>query len=148
MLPAYDVARASGTQKLGIEQIGMFYRFWRGSVRFKFIAKNGSQRVCSLRTAFADGTSIKGVSFSSDVNPVLDVEMPYYTNNLFMSTSIASSDLAPNVVHTDAMYARYYLKAAGDDFSFHWLCAPPLGFIAPPATNSGNQGLLTYTGTT
>jgi len=106
----------------GIEMIGKFYRFWRGSVRFSYVPKTPSNNSCVV--VYDSGTSpaayLNAVAFGTPVSPIIDFEVPYYSNLLFESTDTNSKLIAQ--MSGPAMFMS---KAAGDDFSFHFRRLPP-----------------------
>jgi len=106
----------------GLEIVGKFYRFWRGSVRFSLIPKTPTNNSCAV--VYDSGTSpaayINAVAFGTPVSPIIDFEVPYYSNMLFESTD-SNSKL---VVQLSAP-SMFMSKAAGDDFSFHFRRLPP-----------------------
>lgn len=124
----------------GLEMIGLFYRFWRGSIRQKavlqasatdgmVIVKNGTDIIC--------GTAIAGTNLQN-----LEWEVPYYDNKLFRFTNRTNDVSTTQIVSTSP---KYLFKSAGDDFSFHWLVAPPPGtFQAVSNPSYGLVGFSTF----
>lgn len=105
----------------GVELIGRFYRFWRGSMRFSYIPKTPTNNMCAI--VYDGGTSPVSypnlVAFGTPVSPILEFEVPYYSNLLFQSTDFNSQ----LVVQTGGPQ-MFMSKGAGDDFSFHFRRLP------------------------
>lgn len=128
----YDSGRRAFT---GLEFFGLIFKFFRGSIRMKFIPKINEYATMYTHNTFC-GT-ILGVANSSPMNPVLEAEIPWYTNDLFAET------LAPVVDKEGAAKLpivkisgsnKYLLKAAGDDFSFHFLRGIHTGLTVQSST--------------
>jgi hypothetical protein len=123
----------SGRLRFGIEMFGQLFLMWRGSIRIKIIPRNQSlTRMMYVKKAYT-GIPIN-YSIAYPNNPMMQAEVPFYTDRLFHPTRGWS---------TDPMY--YYwsdpastsnvnhmlLKEAGDDFSFQFLCYPESNNFLP-----------------
>lgn len=123
---------ANGWQ--GIEMWGKFYRFWRGSVRFKLVNPDSRYIILARITDFTDNPS--GLTMSSPTNPIMEGEVPYYSQNLMESTDQNSSFQ----VTSNTSIPRGLFKSAGDDFSFHFIRGLPPGTLSYP-NGSGMSAL-------
>ena len=123
---------------------GLMYNYWRGSIRVKMLQKTyTSTGVGYYQTP--EGY-VSGMVLSSPTNPLLDAECPYYRKLLFVpTTSTSVSDGFAFAV--DSTVPRFHLKAAGDDFSFHFLHVPPPGTLSTISANFGVRGLVTFMST-
>lgn len=131
----------------GLEKLGLIFRFHRGSCRFKMIQRDNKYRgVIHYPPGSVPGTGplFEGTTFSSMINPVLEFELPYYSNVLYEENTVDSSHKFMVVGTTAAPDDRVLmLKAGGDDFSFHFLCPPPP--LDTPAVNGyGNIAIKTF----
>jgi len=133
----------------GLEKIGKFFLFRRGSIRLK-IAQYGTNIYPRCLITGAPSTLYSGTAISSVTNPVVELEVPWYSDKAFgaNNTYAAQEDIAYRVstrlsVPTDDDV--YVFKSAGDDFSFHFL-VPMLGDIVPAGYpgmgNFGTAGLF------
>jgi len=128
----------------GLCKFGLLYRFYRGSLRFKFVHRTSSVRNSNIFVQ--DGVSVysyAGTVISSTTNPVNEIEVPYYSQRLMQDTS--TNDVR-TLVGGDVTYV---MSAAGDDFSFSFIHPPPAGNFTPsPASGgnvfSGNLGLQNF----
>jgi hypothetical protein len=128
---------ASGVAGLGPEMWALFYRFRRGSMRLKYVLSSTRYpEVVTLSTPTGD---LPGAYVATPGSPVLDVEVPWYTNLLFASTNRVSQ----LSVITSTATTKYLMKAAGDDFSLHWIRAFPVGTLGV-ATTTGTPGMRTW----
>lgn len=129
---------------VGVEMWGLMYNYWRGSIRVKMLQKTyTSTGVGYYQTP--EGY-VSGMVLSSPTNPLLDAECPYYRKLLFVpTTSTSVSDGFAFAV--DSTVPRFHLKAAGDDFSFHFLHVPPPGTLSTISANFGVRGLVTFMST-
>lgn len=112
----------NGTQAVGLEQVGQLFRFWRGSVRMNF-TQNVSTR--NFAVVVKDSSSnetryIHTAGFGTNMNPCVEVELPYWEDEYFKSTDFDSG----NRVYVCGTGTFLFSKAAGDDFSFHFLKCP------------------------
>jgi hypothetical protein len=128
----------------GVEMWGLLYNYWRGSMRIKMLQKTYTATgvgYYKTPTYFP-----AGLVLSSSVNPYLDGEFPYYRPTLFSPTTSSTASDGYSFV-TDSLVARYPLKAAGDDFSFHFIHLPPTGSLNDIGATHGNRGLVTWLST-
>lgn len=139
-----------GSPRVGLELLGMLFRFWRGSIRVKTFNNAPAFGAAAI---VLDGLYVAGTAIENTNLPQLEFEIPYYTNALFNHTSIQNDNntvqfrAATSLVSAPGSPTNsYFMKAAGDDFSFHFLCAPPVGFLAPAASGFYLQGFLNFMG--
>jgi len=123
---------------LGLEMYGLIFQFWRGSIRFKLLQFNNNLNSVSV-THQPLSTAICGTTLSSGVNPLLEFEVPYYHPFMYQHTS-GSTALT---FRGSGAHNMYLVKAAGDDFSFHFLCPPPT-YSLPYNGNCGMLGLSNF----
>jgi hypothetical protein len=152
-LSAYQVGGyASGAYKVytGLEKIGLFYLFRRGSIRLKIMQYGAYASVPRCLVAGATSILYSGVAISSATNPVVEMEIPWYCNTAFGSNvTYYTNEAIPVAVSkgspTGVNDTTFLLKSAGDDFSFHFL-VPFRGTIVPSDYESvvgfGTSGLL------
>lgn len=132
----------------GLEKIGMLYAFWRGSIRLK-VARYGN--VTNSTCIIVGGPSgiYAGTSISTDTNPVIELAVPYYSDKAFTFTHINQPSVnKPYLVSKPSQTSantQYLFKAAGDDFSFHFLVPLNTWIISAPyelTPGYGTQGLF------
>jgi hypothetical protein len=131
----------SGAFITGVQLWSLFYRFWRGSNRYKFLVKNNTHVEC-ISVAMATG-DFPGAYMTSPNNALLEAEVPYYYDALFQSTTVQGTP----VLNMSTLGSKYLFRAAGDDFSFHWIRALPAGTFSGPAGGTGAAGLRTFLST-
>lgn len=130
---------------VGLEKLGLIFRYWRGSVRFKLIQSDDYIRAFALRSDTNPATNpyFSGVTFSSSNNPLLEATAPYYSDKLFLSTT-ENSQLQGKFQSPDAANRGVFmLKAGGDDFSFHFLQPWP-EYSYPGQTFYSTVGLMNF----
>jgi len=134
----YDINPISG-YFYGIEMWAFFYRFWRGSTRYKVLLRDSRYIEC---VRFSNNLNNFACTYlSSPTNPVVEFECPYYFRDAFQHTSASSN----NYINCSTCTEKYYMKAAGDDFSFHFLRPFPSGvFTGPTVATGGLRGLMTW----
>jgi len=125
----------TGSVALGIELLSLIFSFYSGSIRFKYIGK-GTPGLC-LNLAYSTSAiaAYMGLSVSSDVNPLVECEVPYYHNQSYTPTRHTSSNNYPRVI-VDGGKA-FCFKSTGDDFTLHFLSAFPPGVFYEPDVNLG-----------
>nr|WPV63396.1 MAG: capsid protein [Jingmen bat picorna-like virus 3] len=126
----------------GLELYGQIFRFHRGSIRFKLIQNDDSKRAVAFGRPSDSPNYYLGNTLSTGVNPLLEFEVPYYEYRLFKET-FRNHELCFTATGPAVDDETYMLKAAGEDFSFHFL-QPPLIYLFPMAANYGVTGLMTY----
>lgn len=109
----------------GMEILGLVYNFWRGSTRVKLITLPNAMQSAIIYSQ--TNSVLKGTAISSTANPLIEIELPYYFNTLYASTRSTTTQRAEA---GNATHPMFVLKAAGDDFSFHFIRPPPLGTFA------------------
>jgi hypothetical protein len=133
----------------GLEKIGKFYLFHRGSIRIK-IAQYGLNIYPRCLITGAINTLYSGTAISSATNPVVELDVPWYSDRAFgANNTYAVQESIPYRVSsrlTDPTNDDVYIfKSGGDDFSFHFL-VPMSGAITNAGTaglgNFGTQGLF------
>jgi len=139
VIPTYNTQRASGFFIIGMEMWGLMFRFWRGSVRMKFIGRESLPSAVLrvngtlMNTMILPTTTVIRSLAGSGTICQLDMEVPYYHNVLFEQTlSTPENTVVVDVTNNSTPEPNVILcKAAGDDFSYHWLVAPPDNFLNP-----------------
>jgi hypothetical protein len=125
---------------IGLESLGLMFRYYRGSVRFKILQLDElSRSVLVFRQDTGAATSAFTASSSS--NPLVEFEVPWYEKALYLSTS--QNNEPQYTIAQPKGDAVYEVKAAGDDFSFHFLCPPPLT-DNPSNAFVGVSGVVNY----
>lgn len=128
----------------GLERFACFFRYWRGSVRVKLLNRDSDRTYVACVSDYSTPTNFfTGVVAASQINPVLDMDIPYYTNNVMESVY----DPAPYNLRVQASLTgkpAYLLKAGGDDISFCWLMGPSPASYTNTSSTSGTPGLIAY----
>lgn len=131
----------------GLQLWGLLYRFWRGSLRFKYVHQTSN--ATNMNVFVTDGVTpngtFSGTSVNSTTNPVNEIEVPYYWPVLFQDTSGYDN----RALICTATLKTFLMTSAGDDFSFMFIHPPPPGsFVVPPVVgtvqSSGNLGLSNF----
>jgi len=137
--PIYQATGASDGSYAGIEMFGLNYVFRRGSVVTSVLTPvMGSGYLNNINLQVTGGAqTFMGTYFNSQTNPLLGMEVPYYSGFLFEYTS----DNDTKQVQTAAIGPGFLFKGAGDDFSFHFMRAPPAGHFV---NNTGATNLTGY----
>jgi hypothetical protein len=107
-----------------IEGLGHFFRFWRGSIRFKILFQKSQLKQRSVmlyKTGFGEVSCLQGTTVSSDTNPVLEFVAPYYYPRLFLSSGSSTNNVYDAYFSQEADEWFFAMKAAGDDFSYYFL---------------------------
>jgi hypothetical protein len=128
----------------GLEKIGQFYLFNRGSVRLK-IAQYGTNIYprCLIAGGNATPCPFAGAAISSQTNPVVELDIPWYTNLAFGGNNVYNSIPYTISSQTTSIPDPFFLlKSGGDDFSFQFV-VPIKGTIVP-ATYEGLGTFGTY----
>jgi hypothetical protein len=147
-LPLIPHVRTTGLIFLGLDMICGFFRFWRGSVRWKVLDKKaatltrwtGVQIQTTATTWFEQGSGIAGPQQSG-----AEASAPFY-NPCVVEVCNSSAVMYPRFIRSVPTTNGYFMKAAGDDFSLHWLMLPPLGTYSintVPGTY-GTSGIYTH----
>jgi hypothetical protein len=130
---------------VGLEQIGRLFSFWRGSIRLKMLQYESNYRCLIVGT---DQGICAGTSISTTTNPVTELDVPFYSNSAFCSTRSwyvdESLTYLLSTAGTPLKNAAFILKAAGDDFSFHFPVpqkSAPFSTTSVYATGFGTRGL-------
>jgi len=138
-------SRISGQVLVGSDMIALFYRFWRGSVRYKFMTLKSAVHYANFthqNPASIVTTPFQGIAIGAPNLNSCEGEVPYYSPALFEMTG--STPLYTRKVQYAGNGNTYMLKGCGDDFSFHWLQLPQAGVYANPPTNYGTTGLSAF----
>lgn len=118
-LPIYESSGNIGTkQYAGLEYWGLLFMGWRGPIRYKLIDKDPSIMNCAYIEDAASGIDYYGVAITSTTNPLIEVEVPYYTAHLFEPTKTSAT--YPVRLSRRAV-VQYLFSSAGDSFSFMYL---------------------------
>jgi len=144
------VATTSGTQVKGVDIFQPWFRFWRGSVRYRFVYDQPPTHYGSVAQGFDTGTPKGGNTLmlgTTTMNPTvnaLECSVPYYSQNLF--EVIGTTALRERYLYCSFTNGVTQFKAMGDDFSYHWLVAPASGSIVPnnwqTSTTIGTAGWM------
>lgn len=130
----------------GVEVFGWLYLYRRGSMRFKVLQSKPSINCVYIK----DGSDeLLGTTLSCEPNPVIDFEVPFYTDKLFLPLRV---DIDPmNLLFSYKQdtpginTSQFIMKAVGDDFSFHFLVPPPNGaLVRDGSTTAGLPGLALF----
>jgi len=147
--PVWSGNTLYNTAWIGVEFWSKFYRFWRGSVRWKLLMRDSRYMETITIKNVTTGSSLyaSGMYQSSPNNPVLEAEIPFYSDKLFLSTSSTSEMyVVASVASNYASGSKFLFKSMGDDASFHWLRALPYGTFSAVSTN-GYQALNSWSST-
>lgn len=129
--PGYIGSTANAT-RYGLEKWSLLYRYNRGSIRIRGIY-NDSRLINSITMRTITDNYV-GSYFSTPGNPMVEGELPYYSNHLFRHNS-ADSNIGFST--SNCIQQPYLLKSTGDDFSYHWIRCPPYGTFS-----TGTAGLI------
>lgn len=135
----------SGQVCMGTEFIMLFYRYWRGSVRFKLLNLKAATGYNSLFQSVPTMGLVPGAGLSNPNMNSCELEMPYYSPALF--DMVHSNQVYPREYATSGTNSKFLFKGAGDDFSLHWLMLPPPGTVVlntPGSSIYGYAGLQSY----
>jgi hypothetical protein len=129
------------TKALGLEMFGLIFRFYRGTIRIREFLRNPT--FCTVRFQL-DSVDMIGTTTTNVNISQLEFASPYYSNLLFHETfnTVAGE---PVLTHTAYGADVFYFKSAGDDFSFHWLKAPPSGLLQPVTSTLNTDGMVGFT---
>lgn len=119
----------------GIEKFGQFFFFYRGSMRVRLLVKAANAFEMIFTSIGPEHTkNINTLSFSTNMNPIIGAEIPYYDRDPFRPTNV-NDDVLTRQYYRYSGSNHYLLKAAGDDFSFFFLKPlAPTSVIETPAT--------------
>jgi len=129
---------------LGLEKWGQIYRFWRGSIRVKVHIRGHNNDMPNLGVVSLidqKGWYMLGGTFTNTTNKCAEVEVPYYNDMLFLQTTNTKNDLigASLRLTIPQKWNIFLGKAAGDDFSFHFLRPPRYADFYTASRNGGAQ---------
>jgi hypothetical protein len=128
---------------LGIEMYGLLYKFWRGSINLRLLQRD--QKFGMVRAVLTDGTRYEAVAFSNPNMPSIDANIPYYYGTLFrQQRHVTNEPIRYTMSYKAGDLPRFLMKSAGDDFSYHFLSAIPLGTFVDPPTGLGEVALQTW----
>lgn len=127
---------------IGLEMWGLLYNYWRGSVRIKLL-QSIYTKTGAAYYSMPGSVQLVGTVLSSPTNPVIDAELPYYRPVLF-SPTMSNTVNDGYVLQSSGEVNRFLMKAAGDDFSFHFLHLPPTGTLSYIGASGGNAVLNSY----
>jgi len=111
-------------------------------MEFKLWPKGTANTLKSASIFMTCGSNIVlGLTGKMALDSTLAFSVPYYSGNFFEPTNVA----AANTLFYNTALTFYESKRAGDDFSYHWLCAPPAGASSVITNaNSRQYALQTY----
>jgi len=135
----YNLTALNSLYTSGIEMLSMIFAFWAGSIRHKYLV-NGNT-LCYMFICTDAGIPYIGTSCSSTMNPIIEGEIPFYTNQSFKHTR---GDIASTPSSTPEGASPFLFKSVGDDYTLHFLCAWPSGTFNKPAATVGYQAFTTY----
>jgi len=128
-----------------VDMISYMYRFVAGSVRYKIITSgkqyvildSGDRRDLSKGATLLD-TNAPSHFQDCDLNPVIEIEQPFYSPAENLVICSKTFDSTVNNLSRIAIVAmdgkdvqRHVLKAAGDDMTFTFLVGAPAFFVGP-----------------
>jgi len=138
----------------GLEYWGLFYKFFRGSVRLRVVApQNPNDTFAGQMYSYG---SQPFYCISSEVNPQLSVTLPYRSQFPYFKTFMTvdqpggvyslgfTSYNCPTSETNPKVGMRGYFKAGGDDFSFHLLRLPPRGYYITPVGSLSFANLYAF----
>lgn len=124
----YDGMTFSGSvYRLSIEAWSRWFAFWRGSIRMRYLPYTDDVSVAFRHSGMVTDGSTRvyaGTIISSQINPQLEVEIPYYYLTAYQLTRSNTNrlNLGPNLNFIPSGGGSYWqFKGAGDDFSFHFI---------------------------
>jgi len=127
--PIWNITRGSTASLTGVDMWGLFYRFWRGGVKYKLMQKVGQkyrglfQSAPNSTTGYFHGFGVSAPNMNS-----CEADFPYYEPVLFETT--CSVALKKRQITSPGTDSAYILKGCSDDFSFHWLMLPPQVYMS------------------
>lgn len=140
VLPVYDQTTSSGAW-LQCEKFGLFYRFRRGSKRWRFFFTD-AQPATKAAHLLCNNQVLQGFTMSSVNNKMIEVEAPWYKGTLYDSTT--TTEVPYQLVKsTTGTGQTYFAGAMGDDFSFHFARTPQMQ-VQPVSATRGQVGLLAF----
>jgi hypothetical protein len=131
-------------QYCGVELFGLLFRFWHGSMRVKLVSNDRSTYNCALIYNEDTNSYYPGIGVNSMTNPLVEIDIPWYYQELFKSTTpINQLNIYPRKV---TGVSSYQFTSAGDDFSFMFLGGgiPNGSFVTGSPVNKGNNGFRVY----
>lgn len=129
----------NGTPSCGLEMIGFLFRFWRGSIRVKYLQKNNNPSCAVVKYG---NYQIAGAAVSNAVTPNVELDVPFYNPMAFEQTHQSFTYTGEVTVGKNT--EKFLFKAGGDDFSFHFLKMPPPGAFTTPSSLRGSQGVISF----
>lgn len=125
----------------GFEQYRHLYRFWRGSIRVRYLYKNTVAWLSAYLVTSNDQV-IFGTTIKNNLLAQLELEAPYYSNQIFSNANGST----PNAMWVKTGSAsKFTTKGGGNDFRYHFLKSPPPGAFTPQtSTTSANQALCAF----
>lgn len=128
----------------GMELFALLFRFYRGSIRMKLINSNPATTQAAIFEEVVDSSTVVyyGTNISSTTNPLIEVELPYYSNQLMLPTTPGGIVQGRKLKTTDN--GSFIFTSAGDDFSLHFLRGVPPGSFQPLSVGEGYAGFITY----
>lgn len=132
---------------IGLEMIGMLFRFWRGGINIALLRRNfnGNTAFAYIRHSVGDTGILATLAGGNGVTPTIRFTVPYYYDTPLQETTPFTNKSIEFVLGSTAPY--FLAKAAADDFSFHWLKGPPKGNFVALGNSYGLKGLITAANT-
>jgi hypothetical protein len=142
----YPAAVGGVDTYLGLEKWGCFFRFRRGSVRFKLVqSDNRYVEAVSVTNTYTNPFHVFGNYLSQSSNAQLEIEVPYYSRKYFTDITSKIDDTGNDLqLLATTNTSKYLYKAAGDDFSFHFLRLPPSCTFPYPVVPYGQGGAFVW----
>lgn len=137
---------AGANSYIGLEKWGCFFRFRRGSVRAKYLLRDARYvEALTIYNNYSVPNYVFGAYLSQPTNPVIELEVPYYSDILFLDNSSSTDNVSNHMnFYSTTTTTKYMLKSAGDDFSFHFLVLPPPGAFTYANSPYGQAGLMAW----
>jgi len=156
MYPYYQVTNAwtslwqgNTSDIVGKELYALLYMFHRGSTRFKYLRKSSASNtepyvtgVFAKRLSGSTSVRIPGFDMCVANKPVLEGEIPWYSNLLYDGTG--PSQISDFQVICAGSTPAYFCTAAGDDVTCMFLVGPPPGVLVDTSGGLGYPGLQVF----
>jgi len=117
--------RTVGTNLVGIDMYAAFYRFWAGSVKYKFLSLKSALKYKLITVRLGSGPLFHGLGVGAPDLNSCEGEIPYYSPSLF--DNCGTTAMYDRNMYSLGTETAFQFMGAGDDFSFHWMIIPPPG---------------------
>lgn len=112
----------------GIMKFAPFFMFMRGSLRMKFIQKDTVPRTVQVFFRGTGAGAIVGSAISSTTNPVVEMELPWYSDYSFIHCRPTIANYPFRIrASCSATLPSFLFMSGGDDFSYLFLRLPYSG---------------------